>query len=64
MRTQTLFGGVDLSIYEVGRRLLDAGAIPALNATRESLIAKLTLLFASDTFSVSNLNLNICDDII
>ena len=64
VRTQTLFGGVDLSIYEVGRRLLDAGAVSALNATRESLIAKLTLLFASDTFSVNNLNLNICDDII
>ncbi|MBR1417647.1 MAG: asparaginase [Synergistaceae bacterium] len=64
VRTQTLFGGVDLSIYEVGRRLLDVGAVPALNATCDSLIAKLTLLFASDTFSVNNLNLNICDDII
>ena len=64
VRTQALFGGVDLSVYEVGRRLIDAGAIPALNATRESLIAKLTLLLASDTFSVNNLNLNICDDII
>ncbi|MBR0095953.1 MAG: asparaginase [Synergistaceae bacterium] len=63
VRSQALFGGVDLSVYEVGRRLTDAGAMPALVATREALIAKLTLLFASGSFNINNLNLNICDDI-
>ena len=63
VRSQALFGGVDLSVYEVGRRLIDAGAIPALVAAHEALIAKLTLLFASGSFNINNLNLNICDDI-
>lgn len=63
VRSQALFGGVDLSVYEVGRRLTDAGAMPALVATREALIAKLTLLLASGSFNINNLNLNICDDI-
>lgn len=63
VRSQALFGGVDLSVYEVGRRLTDAGAIAALNATREALIAKLNLLLASGSFNINNLNLNICDDI-
>ncbi len=63
VRSQALFGGVDLSVYEVGRRLIDAGAIAALNATREALIAKLSLLLASGSFNINNLNLNICDDI-
>ena len=63
VRSQALFGGVDLSVYEVGRRLIDAGAIAALVAAREALIAKLSLLLASGSFNINNLNLNICDDI-
>ena len=63
VRSQALFGGVDLSVYEVVRGLIEAGAVPVLVATREALIAKLTLLLASGSFSINNLNLNICDDI-
>jgi L-asparaginase len=44
LRTQAPFGGTDPSVYEVGRRALDLGVIPARDMTRESLMTKLMLL--------------------
>jgi L-asparaginase len=44
LRTQSPFGGTDLSVYEVGRKALDLGVIPARDMTRESLMTKLMLL--------------------
>ncbi|MDR1965683.1 MAG: asparaginase [Synergistaceae bacterium] len=41
VRSQCLYGATDLSVYEVGRRLLDAGAIPAGGMTAEATVAKL-----------------------
>lgn len=39
--SQCLSGWVDLSIYEVGRRLLDSGVIPAGDMTTEAAVVKL-----------------------
>lgn len=41
MTTQALYGGVDLTRYEVGRRALDAGVIPAGDMTKEAALVKL-----------------------
>jgi len=41
MTTQALYGGVDLTRYEVGRRALDAGVIPAGDMTKEATLTKL-----------------------
>jgi L-asparaginase len=41
MTTQALYGGVDLTKYEVGRRALEAGVIPAGDMTKESTLTKL-----------------------
>ena len=41
MTTQSLYGGVDLTRYEVGRRALEAGVIPAGDMTKEATLTKL-----------------------
>ncbi|MDV3104402.1 asparaginase [Thermococcus waiotapuensis] len=41
MTTQALHGGVDLMKYEVGRRALEAGVIPAGDMTKEATLVKL-----------------------
>lgn len=39
--TQSTFGGVDMKVYEVGRRLLDTGVIPACDMSKECATVKL-----------------------
>ncbi|MEM2603829.1 MAG: Glu-tRNA(Gln) amidotransferase GatDE subunit D, partial [Candidatus Korarchaeum sp.] len=39
--SQCLFGRVDLKVYETGRRLLEAGAIPAMDMLPEVSLVKL-----------------------
>ncbi|WP_297436989.1 asparaginase [Thermococcus sp.] len=41
MTTQALYGGVDLTRYEVGRKALNAGVIPAGDMTKEAALVKL-----------------------
>ncbi|MDI3474676.1 MAG: L-asparaginase [Thermococcaceae archaeon] len=41
MTTQAVYGGVDLRRYEVGRRALKAGVIPAGDMTKEAALTKL-----------------------
>ncbi|WP_297070963.1 asparaginase [Thermococcus sp.] len=41
MATQAVYGGVDLTRYEVGRRALEAGVIPAGDMTKEATLIKL-----------------------
>jgi len=41
MTTQAVYGGVDLTRYEVGRRALEAGVIPAGDMTKEATLVKL-----------------------
>ncbi|ASJ03954.1 asparaginase [Thermococcus barossii] len=41
MTSQALYGGVDLTRYEVGRRALEAGVIPAGDMTKEATLTKL-----------------------
>lgn len=39
--TQPMFGGVDLRVYEVGRKLLSTGVIPACDMSKECAVVKL-----------------------
>jgi len=39
--SQPTYGGVDLRVYEVGRRLLDSGVIPACDMAKEAATVKL-----------------------
>ena len=41
LSTQCLGGGVDLTIYDVGRKSLDAGVLSGLDMTTEALVVKL-----------------------
>jgi L-asparaginase len=41
--TQVPFEGVDLSLYEVGRRALEAGAVPTGDLTREAALVRLMM---------------------
>jgi L-asparaginase len=41
MTTHALYGGVDLTRYEVGRRALEVGVIPAGDMTKEATLTKL-----------------------
>ena len=41
MTTQAIYGGVDLTRYEVGRKALEAGVIPAGDMTKEATLTKL-----------------------
>jgi len=42
--TQCVYGGVDLSVYEVGRKTLRMGVISGKDMSREAIITKLMLL--------------------
>ncbi len=41
MTTQAVYGGVDMKRYEVGRKALEAGVIPAGDMTKEATVTKL-----------------------
>ena len=63
--TQCVFGGVDLSIYEVGRKTLELGAISGKDMTREAIISKLMILLpvVSRSGLEAILHCNFCDEI-
>lgn len=63
--TQCVYGGVDLSVYEVGRRTLELGVISGKDMTREAIITKLmTVLKNTDKASLESiLHCNFCDEI-
>ncbi|MDR2528222.1 MAG: asparaginase [Synergistaceae bacterium] len=65
LRTQSPFGGTDPSLYEVGRKALDLGALSAGNMTREALMTKLMLLlphFGRADELAARLSENLCDE--
>ena len=63
--TQCVYGGVDLSVYEVGKRTLSLGAISGKDMTREAIIAKLmiTLPVCGTECLEELLHENFCDEI-
>ena len=63
--TQCVYGGVDLSVYEVGRKTLELGAISGKDMTREAIIAKLmAVLPGTDNKLIGDiLHFNFCDEI-
>lgn len=63
--TQCVYGGVDLSVYEVGRKTLDLGAISGKDMTREAIITKLmTILPFTEVGNLeTTLHCNFCDEI-
>jgi len=63
--TQCVYGGVDLSVYEVGRKTLELGAISGKDMTREAIITKLmTLLPETEGDGLEDLlHCNFCDEI-
>jgi len=65
LRTQSPFGGTDLSVYEVARKAMDLGVISAQGMTREALLVKLMLLLpvAGGEKLKENLYSNLCDDV-
>jgi L-asparaginase len=70
LRTQSPFGGTDPSVYEVGRRALDLGVLPAGDMTREALMVKLMLLLPrlqkeglQRKELAAHLSANLCDDV-
>jgi L-asparaginase len=70
LRTQSPFGGTDPSVYEVGLKALEAGALSAGDMTREALMVKLMLLlphFQGKGFQgkelAERLSANLCDDV-
>ncbi|MDR1977108.1 MAG: asparaginase [Synergistaceae bacterium] len=64
LRTQSPFGGTDPSIYEVGLRALELGALSAGSMTREALMVKLMLLLPhfKEKELAARLSANLCDD--
>lgn len=44
LTTQCVYGGVDLTVYEVGRKTLDLGVISGKDMTKESIITKLMVI--------------------
>ena len=66
LRGQAPFGGTDPAVYEVGRRALDLGVLPARNMTREALMSKLMLLLPVSAPSdlERRLGANLCDDVL
>ena len=67
VRTQSLFGGTDLSVYEVGRKVMELGAISARDMTREALMTKMMLCLplCSDRDDLARLlGENVCDDVL
>ncbi|MBQ9565150.1 MAG: asparaginase [Synergistaceae bacterium] len=66
-RTQALFGGADLTAYEVGRKNLDLGVLSAHDMTREALMVKMMLclpLCSSREGLEHFLNESWCDDVL
>ena len=61
-----LLAGTDPAVYEVGRRALDLGVLPARNMTREALMSKLMLLLPVSAPSdlERRLGANLCDDVL
>jgi L-asparaginase len=66
LRSQSPFGGTDLSVYEVGRRVLDLGVLSARDMTREALMVKLMLLLPCvETKQLECfLYMNYCDEVV
>lgn len=66
IRTQALFGGTDLEVYEVAKKAADLGVISARDMTREALMTKLMLLLpvcGSRDELDRLLGVNMCDDV-
>lgn len=63
--TQCVYGGVDLDVYEVGRKTLELGAISGKDMTREAIIAKLMIVLpeAREGELEGLLHQNFCDEI-
>ena len=67
VKSQPLFGGTDLNVYEVGRKPRDLGAISAGRMTREALMTKMMLclpLCSGRDDLERFLSENWCDDIL
>jgi len=65
VRSQAPFGGVDLTMYELGKNMLDLGVTPLNNMTREASVAKLMLLSphkSGEALRKAMLE-NFCDDV-
>lgn len=63
--TQCVYGGVDLTVYEVGRKTLELGVISGKDMTRETIITKLMVLlphFSSETIGQA-LHRPFCDEV-
>jgi len=65
LTTQCVYGGVDLSVYEVGRRTLELGVISGQDMTKETLIAKLMIMLPSTRAGEVKcmLETNFCDEV-
>lgn len=65
VRSQVPFGGVDLTMYELGRNMLNLGVTPLNNMTREASVAKLMLLspHKSGRALQETMLENFCDDV-
>ncbi|MDI9369609.1 MAG: asparaginase [Synergistaceae bacterium] len=63
--TQCVYGGVDLSVYEVGRKTLELGVISGQDMTREAIITKLMTVIPGVAKGEleSVLHCNFCDEI-
>ena len=63
--TQCVYGGVDLDVYEVGRKTLELGAISGKDMTIEAIIAKLMIVLpeAKGENLEELLHQNFCDEI-
>lgn len=65
VRTQVPYGGVDLPMYELGRKMLELGVASLNNMTKESIVPKLMLLapHMSGNKLRETMLRNFCDDI-
>lgn len=63
--SQCLYDGVDLSLYEVGRNLLDLGVISGLDMTFESIITKLMIGLPHIAYEEVKgyMHSNLCDEL-
>ena len=67
IRTQSLFGGTDLGVYEVGQKAMDLGALSARDMTREALMVRLMLtlpLCQGRDDLERHMSANLCDDVL